>query len=95
MSTEINYGKYGLMRLKFLKEERPALYTSLLNSGKLSSHLLEVNERASAEVELLVDSFVKCTEIPDKASFPDKWMQHMNALKHRAEELVYNSLIFI
>lgn len=94
MSNEGTLGKYGLMRLKFLKEKRPALYTSLLISGELLAHLLEVNERASAEVELLVDSFVKCTELPDKASFPEKWLQHMNALKHRAEELVYNSLIF-
>ena len=94
-NNEGNYGKYGLMRLKFLKEHRSTQYIAMLNSGNLSAHLLDVNERASAEVEQLVDSFVKRTVLPDKSSFPEEWAQKMNALKHRAEEIVSSKLIYV
>ena len=91
----LNYGKYGIMRLNYLKENKPVLYTSLVSSGELSQHLLDVNQRASLEVKQLVASFVKDIELPDRSSSSEAWAQEMNSLKHRAEEIVCSKLIFV
>ena len=39
-------GKYGRMRKNHLKEHRPVLFNSLLLSGKLYPHLLEIEQTA-------------------------------------------------
>ena len=36
-------GKYGRMRLRYLEEHRPGLYTRLLLSGTLMEHLQEID----------------------------------------------------
>ncbi len=47
-------GKYGRMRLNYLKEHRPGLFSSLLLSGKLMAHLHEIDETCSARLERLI-----------------------------------------
>ena len=37
---EPHYGKYGRLRLTYLKEHHEGLYTGLLLSGKLNAHLM-------------------------------------------------------
>ena len=44
---EPHYGKYGRMRLSYLKEHRTALYYTLLLDGKLVKHLNEVDDIAN------------------------------------------------
>lgn len=67
-----NYGKYGLLRLNYLKEHKPVHYNSLLSSGELSRHLHDVNQCATAEVEQLIASFIKECSMPDKKTSPEK-----------------------
>ena len=40
-------GKYGLMRLRYLKEHRPVVWAKLVMDGKLYAHLLEVEDTAN------------------------------------------------
>ena len=47
-------GKYGRMRLNYLKEHRPGLFSSLLLSGKLMEQLHEIDETCNARLELLI-----------------------------------------
>lgn len=47
-------GKYGRMRQRYLKEHRPALYSSLLLTEKLYPHLLEIDEAANERMEILM-----------------------------------------
>ena len=42
----VPHGKYALLRKKFLKEHRRVTYTNLLTSGRLSSHLAEIQQTA-------------------------------------------------
>ncbi len=46
--------KYGRMRLNYLKEHRPGLFSSLLLSGKLMEHLHEIDETCNARLGLLI-----------------------------------------
>ena len=45
-AEQMPLGKYGLMRQRYLEENRPGLYTRLMLSGKLMEHLQEIEQTA-------------------------------------------------
>ena len=44
-------GMWGRKHLRYIKEHRKALYTTLLISGKLNSHLAEIEQLKMTEAE--------------------------------------------
>ena len=52
--AEVQIGKYGQMRRTFLKQSRPSLYTSLMITGKITEHLLEVQTSATEQIQKIV-----------------------------------------
>ena len=52
-------GMWGRKHLRYIKEHRPVLHTTLLLSGKLNSHLAEINQRASEMFDLLIKQLVE------------------------------------
>jgi len=48
---EAAFGKYALLRRSYLKERRKILFTNLLTSGRLTAHLLEIEEAAQNRME--------------------------------------------
>ena len=87
-------GKYGRLRRTYLKEHRPVLYNTLLLSGSLYPHLLEVEQNAAAMKENLMTELLVKNPAPDKEQNQLAWVQHMNSLKAQAEELVLTELIY-
>ena len=49
--TDYPIGKYGQMRLDFLKKHRRGTYTTLLTEGRLSAHLSAINQEARSQIE--------------------------------------------
>ena len=92
----VPHGKYALLRKKFLKEHRRVTYTNLLTSGKLNSHLAEIQQTAQRRMEEIVAQMAKAQGVTEelKATDPRRWTGLMNNLKHSAEELVMNDLIY-
>ena len=93
---EVALGKYALLRRKFLKENRRITYTNLLTSGKLNSHLAEIEQSAQKMVEQTVMQMAKTEGVTEelKATDPLRWTGLMNNLRHSAEELVLSDLIY-
>ena len=87
-------GKYGRMRLNFLKQPHPVLYNTMLLSGSLYPHLMEVEQTAESRMQQTMEQLLKQTPAPDKESRQMAWVQHMNSLKAQAEELVLTELIY-
>ena len=87
-------GKYGRMRLNFLKQQHPVLYNTMLLSGSLYPHLMEVEQTAESRMRQTMAQLLKQNPAPDKAQNQLMWVQHMNSLKAQAEELVLTELIF-
>ena len=89
-------GKYARMRKRFLQEHRKITYTNLLTSGKLNSHLAEIQQTAQHRVEELVAQMAKAQGVTEelKASDQMKWVQMMNNLQNAAEETVLAELIY-
>lgn len=89
-------GMWGRKHLRYIKEYRPALYTDLQTSGKLSSYLAEVDNRAKEMLDLLVQQMAEKQGITEqlKAQGQMTWVQQMNSIRNAAEEIVNAEVIF-
>lgn len=90
-------GKYGRMRLKYLKEHKTAEYTILLMENKLQKHLLGVDKTAYERLELIMKQLTERENITEelKATNQLEWVRLMNNIKHSAEEIILSELIFV
>ena len=95
-TPEVHLGKYAELRLNYLKEHRRVLYTNLKTSGKLTEHLAEIERSAQKMVEQTVAQMAQNESVTEdlKATDPLRWTGLMNNLRHSAEELVLNDLIY-
>ena len=89
-------GMWGRKHLRYIKEHRPALHTTLLLSGKLNSHLAQIDNRATEMFELLVKQLAEKEGITEQLKEQDQmvWVQRMNNIRNAAEEIVNGSVIF-
>ena len=87
-------GKYGRMRLSFLRQQHPALYNTMLLNGSLYPTLSELEQTAVAMKEQMMTELLAKNPAPDKEQNQMAWVQHMNSLKAQAEELVLTELIY-
>ena len=88
--------KYGRMRLRYLKEHRKGLYTSLLLTEKLYPHLLEIDKTANERMDILMPQLMKAAGVTEelKASDQMKWVGLVNNCKAQAEEIILHELIY-
>ena len=89
-------GKYGRLRKKYLQENRPVLWNSLILSEKLYPHLREIDETANSRLEQMMPGLMQSAGVTEalKASDPMKWVGLMNSLKAQAEEVILTELIY-
>ena len=92
---QVDVGKYGQMRRRYLKEHRPRLYGALWVEGKLTPHLVEVNDTAFAQIDLIVRQLLKTYPAPDRSLDHLAYVAHMNSLTAMAEETVLHDLIYV
>lgn len=90
-------GKYGNLRLRFLKEHKKAEYTILLMDNKLQKHLIDVDKTANKRFDLLMKQFTEQENITEelKATNQMEWICRMNNIKNCAEEIIFNELIYV
>lgn len=93
--SEMVIGKYGMLRKSFLKAHKSGWYQSMLLTGKLDQHLLEVQKAAEERMEILVAGLLLKYHAPDKAADPLAWAAHLNMIMTMAEEIVREELIYI
>lgn len=93
---DFRIGKYGRLRLKYLKENKKAEYIILNMNGELKKHLMEVDKLAKERVEFLIKQQAKRQNVDEKLKENDqlKWVGMMNSIKNSAEEIAINELIF-
>ena len=94
---EPTYGKYEIMRKKFLKEHRSARYQYLVLTGKLTEHLNQVDKEVREKVEMLVEQMAERWGVTEELKMQDQmeWVRRMNNIKATAEEIVYRNIIFM
>lgn len=89
-------GKYGRLRLNYLKENDRVLYQNLLLDNKLHEHLVRTNEETKMKINDLVKKLAKQENVDEnlKANNQLEWVQQMNNIHNRAEEIILNETIY-
>ena len=89
-------GMWGTKHLRYIKEHRPVLHTTLLLSGKLNSHLAEIDNQATEMFDRLVKQLAEKEGITEQLKATDQmaWVQRMNNIRNTAEEIVNEEVIF-
>lgn len=90
-------GVWGQRRLNYLKHHRKVLYYNLLTSGKLHSHLTDVDEEAQSLFSRLVKEYAEKEGIAEQLKATDqmKWVQKMNSIRERVMEAVCKDVVFV
>ena len=84
------------MHKAFLQEHRPGQYNELLLSGKLWTYLADLNEQAADRLDLIIRQMMKAEGVTEamKAENQMLWVQSMNSIRCRAEEIIKTELIY-
>ena len=90
-------GVWGQRRLHHLKHHRKALYYNPLTSGKLNSHLADIEEQAQELFNRLTIDLAQKKGITEQLKATDqmKWVQKMNNIRGRVIETVYSNVVFV
>jgi tnpV protein len=90
-------GKYGRLRLNYLKEHKKAEYTIMLMNGTLRKHIVQIDIDAKNRVENIVNSLKSQSDLTEemKNFDPLYWVGMMNNFKNQAEEIVLKELIYV
>ena len=85
------------MQQRYLKEHRPALYSSLILSEKLYPHLLGVDRAARERMDAMLPRIMEAAGVTEelKSRDPMRWVGLMNTLKAQVEEIIINELIIV
>ena len=89
-------GKYGMLRCEYLRNHKKGIYTGMMLSGRLNSHLEEIDRRAAERVESLTTEMAKAERVTEDLKVSDQmlWVQQMNNIRSRAEEIVLTEMIY-
>ena len=89
-------GKYGRLHLDFIKRHKKLLYISLLTSGKLNSYLQEIDETSFDRMDFLSKQMAKIEGVTEQLKGENQilWVQKMNNIRNRVEEIINAELIY-
>lgn len=92
-----NIGKYGRLRLQYLEEYHRGECMLMRINNELTSHLLDIEDECRAGVKSLVEQMAKKENVTEelKANNQLEWVQKMNNIKNRAEEIILNDFIYL
>ena len=90
-------GRWGRLHREYLKTYRPLLYNELLLSGRLQTILADLDEQAAERCRLIIQQMAQAEDITEelKATDPVRWVQAMNSIRSRAEEIIQAEMIYV
>ena len=96
-NSTYNVGKYGHLRDSFLKEHKRGLYTELMINGTLTDHLIDIDKTTTSRVNNIINKLAKVENVNEDLKSREQlaWVRAMNNIKNRAEEIVFNELIYV
>ena len=93
---ERRIGKYGCMHREYLKENNPMLYNDLILSCQLWTYLADANEQAQSRLQVIIKQMQEAESVTEKMKEDNQWewIQRMNSIHNRVEEIVLDELIY-
>lgn len=95
--TNFTIGRYGKAHLRYIKEHNKVLYTDLVLNGKLNTYLHSIDEKCNTLLESIITKLTKNENVTEelKANNQLEWVQRMNNIRNRAEEIVFNEYVYV
>ena len=89
-------GKWGRMHRRYLETYHPIRFNQLVLSGTLWTYLADLNEQAQAHMETLLAQMKTAEDVTERLKAADlmAWVQRMNSIRARAEEIVREDMIY-
>lgn len=93
---KVEIGIWGKRHLRYLKNHHPIIYTNLLTSCKLTAYLADIDEQAEDMFFRLVEQLAEKEGVTEQLKAEDQmlWVARMNSIRNRAEEVVYQEIIY-
>lgn len=93
---EPTYGRFGRMRLKYLKAHCRVTYINLKTSGQLTHHLNEIDREANEMLRLVIEQMAQAQGITEQLKAEDQitWVGAMNNIRSAAEKIVCTDVIY-
>ena len=89
-------GIWGLRHYQYLKENKPNVINVMQMKGSLKSYLREIDDQAEEMLFQLVKQMANAEGVDEALKRRDQlgWVQRMNSIRNRAEEVVLNEIIY-
>ena len=89
-------GKYGRMHRDYLQEHNLIRFNDLVLEGKLWTYLADLNEQAQDRLQLIIRQMQEAESVNDELKENNQmaWLQAMNSIHNRAEEIVLHELVY-
>ncbi|RHP56985.1 TnpV protein [Clostridium fessum] len=88
-------GKYGWMHREYLKEHNSMMFNDLVLDGQLWTYLADLNEQAENRLQFIIKQMQEAENVTDELKEQNQmaWVQAMNNIYNRAEEIVIHELV--
>ena len=95
-TDERDIGIWGMRRKRYLQKNKEWLYLEMFDNHTLTDHLVEVNEAAENMMDDLTEKMMEKEGVNEKLKADNwmEWVRRANSIQNRAEEIVYNELIY-
>lgn len=89
-------GRWGRLHRDYLKVVHPALYQDIILSCTIWTYLVDLNEQAESRLETIIQQMKEAEGVTEelKATQQLIWVQRMNNIRNRAEEIIKAEMIF-
>ena len=89
-------GKYGRMHRDYLQENNPIKFNDLVLEGRLWTYLANLNEQTQNRLQLIIRQMQEAESVNDELKENNQmtWIQAMNSIHNRAEEIVLHELVY-
>ena len=89
-------GKWGRMHRDYIKEHRPILFNDLILSGHLWVYLVDLNEQAQERLSPIIEQMKASEGVTEELKAADQmgWVEAMNSIRNRAEEIIFREMIY-
>ena len=89
-------GRWGRLHKMYLKEQHPIWYNQLLLSGELGGYLAKLDKQTEEQLALTIRQMQEAEGVTEalKAADQLEWVRRMNGIRNRAEEIVYNEIVY-
>ena len=89
-------GRWGRLHKTYLKEQHPVRYNQLLLSGELDGYLAKLDKQVEEQLALTIRQMQEAEGVTEalKAADQLEWVRRMNNIRNRAEEIVYNEIVY-